>query len=92
MLALGLALYEATICPSCGQPLHLAMDDDLADEWTTTHPVRDHACTALERANEGIKGFDHPRALRIQPGLREGWEGRLEQARAERAAKAASEG
>lgn len=94
LLALGLALYEATICSGCGQQLHYSMDPDLADEWSTTEPTRCHACTALSRASDELRdqGRDHTHALRIQPGLREGWEGRLEQARAERAAKAASEG
>lgn len=93
MLALSLAIYEATLCGGCGQELHLSMDGDLADEWTTAQPDRCHACTALSRASESINDAkrDHPSALKITPGLREGWESRLDATRAERS-KAAGEG
>lgn len=88
MLALSLAIYEATLCGGCGQELHLSMDGDLADEWTTAEADRCHACTALSRASESINDAkrDHPSALKITPGLREGWESRLAEARATRAA------
>lgn len=93
LLALGLALYEGTLCSGCGQPLHLSMDGDLLDEWSTVTPHRCGACSALERAHERIQegDWDQPRALKIEPGLREGWESRLEKVRAERAAKAAAD-
>lgn len=89
MLALALAIYEATLCSGCGQELHLSMDGDLADEWTTAQPDRCHACTALERASDSIRDskWDHPNALKITPGLREGWESRLADARAARASR-----
>lgn len=86
MLALALAIHEATLCSGCGQELHLSMDPDLADEWTTAQPDRCHACTALSRASDQISEskWDHPRALKITPGMREGWEDRLAETRAAR--------
>lgn len=93
MLALALAIHESTLCSGCGQDMAYSMDPDLADEWTTGHPDRCHACTALERASDRIKesGAEHADALKITPGLREGWQGRRDKARAERAATAAAD-
>lgn len=90
MLALALAIHESTLCSGCGQDMAYSMDPDLAEEWTTGHPDRCHACTALERASDRIKdsGEGHAAALKITPGLREGWEGRRDKARAARAATA----
>lgn len=90
MLALGLAIYESRLCSGCGQDLEYAMDPDLADEWSTTDPDRCHACTALERASDRVKdsGAEHAGALRFTPGLRDGWQERRDEARAERAATA----
>jgi hypothetical protein len=62
------------------------MDPDLADEWTTMAPIRDHACTAIGNASERNKDAPHHGALRYPVGLREGWEDRLATARAKRAA------
>lgn len=89
MLALALAIHEATLCSGCGQDMAYSMDPDLADEWSTTDPTRCHACTALERASDRVGDTEHARALRFTPGLREGWQGRRDKARAERAARAA---
>jgi hypothetical protein len=88
LLALALQEYEDQHCPDCGQNLKYAMDPDLADEWTTMAPVRDHACTALAQAAEANKDAKHAQALRHPVGMREGWEGRLA---ATRAAKAPGE-
>lgn len=62
------------------------MDPDLADEWTTMPAMRDHACTALARAQERDKDREHNGALRYVVGMREGWQDRLAATRAERAA------
>jgi len=86
LLALGLQAYEDNRCPDCGQRLDLATDPDLADEWTTMAPIRDHACTALGVAAEANKTASHSGALRFPVGLKEGWEDRQSAARAERAA------
>ena len=90
MLALALAIHEATVCSGCGQDMAYSMDPDLEDEWTTSHPTRCYACTALERQSDRVKdsGTEHTSALRFTPGLREGWEGRRDKARAARAATA----
>lgn len=86
LLAMGLAIYEATVCSGCGQDMRYSMDPDLADFWTTAHPHRCHACTALSRASEKIRDqkVEHESALRIEPGLRPGWEEHLEKVRADR--------
>lgn len=94
LLALALAIYEDSICSGCGQSLHESMDPDLLDEWTTMHPVRCGACTALSRAAEQDQEQkrEHPGALRRVVGLREGWPERKAAAVAEREARAAREG
>lgn len=68
------------------------MDGDLLEEWTTVEPQRCGACTALARARDRIDDSkrEHPEALKVEPGLREGWEERLHEARAERATRASS--
>lgn len=62
------------------------MDPDLEDFWTTAHPHRCYACTALSRASDevGEAKREHPSALRIEPGLREGWQEHLDQVQADR--------
>lgn len=94
LLALALSLYEDSRCPGCGQALHESMDPDLLDEWTTMHPVRCGACTALGRAaeNDADQKREHPGALRRIVGLREGWQARKAERVAEREARAAREG
>ena len=94
MLALALAIHEATVCGGCGQDMAYSMDPDLEDEWTTSHPTRCYACTALERQSDRVKdsGTEHTGALRFTPGLREGWEKARERNRAEREAEAIDEG
>lgn len=42
---LGLQLYEATLCPGCGQPRHLAWHRESEGEWEGNHFIC-HACTA----------------------------------------------
>lgn len=86
LLALGLQAYEDNRCPDCGQRLDLALDPDLAEDWTTMEPVRDHACTAIAVAAEANKDATHMGALRYPVGLRQDWEQRRSAARAERAA------
>lgn len=94
MLALALAIHEATICPGCGQDLRYSMDPDLEDYWTTVQPQRCHACTALGRASDKVNDEkrEHVHALKIEPGLRSGWEEHLAEVQAGRAAKASDEG
>lgn len=86
LLALALQAHDDARCSGCGQLLSECMDPDLLDEWTTMHPVRCGACTAIARAADDAKDRDHPGALRYVVGLREGWDRRLASARAERAA------
>jgi hypothetical protein len=76
MLALALTLYEANIDPSHGQRKDLALDPDLADEWTGLAPVRDHAALAMTLLADSVKDSDHPESFRYMLGLREGWEER----------------
>lgn len=83
-MALALQEYEDQHCDHCGQNLKYAMDPDLADEWTTMAPVRDHACTALAQAAESNRDAKHAQALRYPVGMREGWEQRLAAAKADR--------
>jgi hypothetical protein len=75
-LALALAMYEANVDPSHGQLRSLAMDPDLADEWTNLAPVVDYAAQALALAAESKKDEKHPEVFRYAIGLREGWEAR----------------
>ena len=91
LLALALTIYEASLCPGCGQDQHESMDDDLQDEWTTMQPVRCGGCTALARAAERDGERDHPGALRYVVGMREGWQARKAARVAARAAKANAE-
>lgn len=76
MLALALTLYEDRVDPSHGQRRDLAMDPDLADEWTGLAPVRDFAAQALSTLADAKKDTDHPHTWRYVVGLREGWEER----------------
>ena len=76
-------MYEANVDPSHGQLRSLAMDPDLADEWTHMDPVVDYAAMALAVAADSEKDKKHPEVYRYAIGLREGWEAR-------RAAKAAA--
>ncbi|NUO35507.1 MAG: hypothetical protein HOQ27_10665 [Dermatophilaceae bacterium] len=76
LLALALTLYEDRIDPSHGQRRDLALDPDLADEWTYTDPVMDFAALAIEQSAKSKEKSDHPQAWRHLIGLREGWEDR----------------
>lgn len=42
---LGLQLYEATLCPGCGEPRHLAWHQESEGEYEGNHFIC-HACTA----------------------------------------------
>lgn len=83
LLAVALTLYEQRIDPSHGQRRDLAMDPDLADEWTGLAPAQDFAALAMARLAELKKDDDHPETYRYVLGLKEGWEAR-------RAARAAA--
>lgn len=76
LLALALTLHEDRIDPSHGQRKDLALDPDLADEWTYVEPVMDYAALAITLSAEAKKDSDHPHAWRHLIGLREGWEER----------------
>ena len=76
LLALALTIHEDIVDPSHGQRRDLAMDPDLADEWTYIDPVKDFAAATLAAAAETKKDSDHPDAWRYVIGLREGWEAR----------------
>lgn len=75
-LALALTLYEDRIDPAHGQRKDLALDPDLADEWTWIDPVRDYAALAMAQAAGTKKDSDHPEAWRYVIGLKQGWEER----------------
>ena len=83
-LAIALTLHEARIDPSHGQPKDLAMDPDMADEWTWFDPVRDYAAMAMSRAAESLKETDHPESWRVAIGPKQGWEERVAQKRRDR--------
>ena len=76
MLALALTIHEAGIDSSHGQRKDLALDPDLADEWTGLSPVRDYAALAMTTLAKTVEGDDHPETFRYMLGLREGWEER----------------
>lgn len=80
-LAIALTLYEERIDPSHGQRKDLALDPDLADEWTWLDPVRDYAALAMSLAAATKKDSDHPESWRYVLGLKEGWEERQAQKR-----------
>jgi len=74
LLALALQIHEDSLCPGCGQLVTESMEPALAEYWATMPPVRCFACTALADAQEGVKEFKHPHALRHVVGMTEGWE------------------
>ena len=76
LLALALTIHEGRIDPSHGQRRDLALDPDLADEWTFVDPVMDYAALALAQSAGTKKESTHPEAWRHLVGLREGWEDR----------------
>lgn len=76
LLALALTIYEDRTDASHGQRRDLALDPDLADEWTGLDPVRDFAALAMARLADTKKEADHPETFRYVLGLREGWEDR----------------
>ena len=78
LLALALQIHEDSLCPGCGQLVTESMEPALAEYWATMPPVRCFACTALADAQEGVKEFKHPHALRHVVGMTEGWEAVLE--------------
>jgi len=71
---MALVIYEDDIDPSHGQRKSLAMDPDLADQWTGLAPVRDYAAMAMARLAEIVKDDDHPETFRYMLGMTEGWE------------------
>lgn len=73
---MALTLYEDGMDPSHGQRKALAMDPDLADEWTGLAPVRDYAALAMTQLAATVKDESHPETFRYMLGLREGWEER----------------
>lgn len=75
-LAIALTLHEARIDPAHGQPKDLALDPDLADEWTWFDPVRDYAALTMSQAAATMKDSDHPESWRYVLGMKEGWEER----------------
>lgn len=76
LLAIALTLYEDSIDPSHGQRKDLALDPDLADEWTHMDPIKDFAAEAMAVAADSRKDEKHAQAWRYVIGLREGWESR----------------
>lgn len=87
LLHLALTLYKDSIDSSHGQMRRLAMDPDLADEWTYIEPVRDFAALTMAKAQETKKDSEHPEAWRYVIGLREGWEQRKAEKVTERLAR-----
>lgn len=69
-LALAFDLYEADLCPGCGQPRTYAHDTDSAGHWHGSDAIRCNACTALEASrrkydkNDGSKA---PLYFTVQP-------------------------
>jgi hypothetical protein len=92
MLALALTLHEDNIDSSHGQRKDLALDPDLADEWTGLAPVRDYAALAMTTLAEQVKDDKHPETFRYRLGMREGWEERKAAKVAARKAAATGEG
>lgn len=86
LLALALTLHEDGVDPAHGQRKALALDPDLADEWTGLDPVRDFAALAMSRLADTVKDSDHPETFRYMLGLREGWEARKAEKVAQRRA------
>ena len=70
LLAVALTIYEASICPGCGQPLRESTDAELEDQWVTDLPHRCHACTAIARRAKEYDDQDFPQAYRYVVGLR----------------------
>jgi len=76
LMALALTIHEDSIDPSHGQRRDLALDPDLADEWTHMTPVKDYAAEAMAVAADTRKDEKHTQVWRYVIGLREGWETR----------------
>lgn len=67
----GLAAYEATLCPMCGLPseqCQSAAAENLAEAGV---PIRCHVTTARMQRQEEYKEAKHPGALLWPAGLRQ---------------------
>lgn len=76
LLALALELYEASLCPSCGQPrdetfdpLHDGDNPNRTATYVVSKPIRDHACTEMSRAKKVLEEADYPHPGGLRFGI-----------------------
>jgi hypothetical protein len=70
-LALQLAAYEASLCPSCREPLAETTAAENEFAYRPEPVIRCHRCTAAAIASETLQGNPHPEALFVPVRLRE---------------------
>lgn len=68
---LGLAAYEATLCPMCGLPSKQCQSMEAENLAEAGLPRRCHVATARMRRAEEYKDASHPGALIYPAGLRQ---------------------
>lgn len=67
---LGLAEYEASLCPLCGLPAAQCQATSAENLAEAGLPVRCHVATARMQMSEGYKDAKQPGALLYPAGLR----------------------
>lgn len=68
---LGLAAYEATLCPLCGLPSDVCQSPESEGLAEAGLPVRCHVATARMQRREEYKEASHAGALLWPAGLRQ---------------------
>lgn len=68
---LGLAAYEATLCPMCGLPSDVCQSPESEGLAEAGLPVRCHVATARMQRQEEYKEASHAGALLWPAGLRQ---------------------
>lgn len=68
---LGLAAYEATLCPLCGLPSDVCQSPESEGLAEAGLPVRCHVATARMQRQEEYKEASHAGALLWPAGLRQ---------------------
>lgn len=69
--ALGLNVYEASLCSACGRPSRVCQASESEFEWVADDPIRCHARTAVLRKQDRMgDDVEFPEALLMGAALR----------------------
>jgi hypothetical protein len=60
--AMGLALFEDTLCPLCKRPSYICQDVDNQFNWRPRPPTRCHATSAVLAQQQGFTEETNPQA------------------------------